>query len=131
MARLRFSLGKAVVVKQPSREIKVNKGELILIESSQKRASLKFGVLEDIITWRGKERIVMKQTYHLNQPETLGGITIPIFNPTYYRPECYATQRIKEVYIGKEEIANRLRLLEGMEIYADFIERLEKPYIRE
>src|SRR3989344_5039231 len=121
MVKLKFGTIQKVVIDN-RKEIEVDKGELILIESSRENSSPRLGVLEEIVKGK-KEGVVLKQVYYLYGTEVLGEVTLPIFKPSQYDKECFFTGRVKEIYVGKEKIAERLRSLEGMGVYADFVER--------
>jgi|SRR3989338_9287310 len=130
MVKLKFGITKKVVI-DDRKEIEVDKGELILIESSRENSNPRLGVLEEIVKGKNQEGVVLKQVYYLYGTEVLGEVTLPIFKPSQYEKEHFFTGRIKEIYVGKEKIAERLRSLEGMGVYADFVERMQKPYIRD
>lgn len=128
---VKFSIGKrAVEYKYEQKEIEVDKGELILIERYRKGDSPMLCVLEDVVSRNmQREELVLSQVYHLSQQEIFGGTIIPLFfsSNTLY----YSVKGVKDIYVGKEKIVERLKSWNGREVYAEFIEKMQKPYIRD
>ncbi|MDP6641771.1 MAG: hypothetical protein QGF74_00075 [Candidatus Nanoarchaeia archaeon] len=97
-------------------------GDLILMESKDKPPYL--------TKWASYRDHTKKDAFYLEKPTSFGGIgstTIPLFNPCSYgfnrHLEDYT--RFTKFSVGKEQIIERLREMEGMEIYIEFIERIK------
>jgi len=71
--------------------------------------------------------------YTLGSCETFGGVNIfPIINSRQTHSFRLGLKtHIRDMYVEPEQIAERLRQLKGFEFHAGWIEKLQKPYLRD
>ena len=123
-----------------TREIDVEEGELALIvhEGYHRSPSITLGVFSTQNTTIGNKIEQEKKGYFhlwkavlLNEPIKLGGMKIPIVENRKYKFTYKEDEKgILEFHAGKEEIVGLLKKLPGFEMHAEWISRLEKPYLR-
>ena len=129
-------------------EFSVKENDLILVMKKVKSKSTHpiFGIFSEV----NKDKLRIIQPYILKPCEFLGcGLYIPIVEAIQYdynygrvRPlsnlspeERYTYIKIspslQKLFSGQEEIVKTLRSLKDFEAHADWIEKLQKPYLRE
>lgn len=114
-----------------TREVNIEEGDLVLVvhEGYYGHPSVILGVFDS-----GEEA---KGYFHLWRPLLLrktiglGGIKIPIIEYKRHKFSYKEDERgLVELHAGKEEIVGLLKKLPGFEMHAEWVSRLEKPYLR-
>lgn len=123
-----------------TREINVEEGELVLVvhEGYYGCPSVTLGVFStEYKIAGGPIEQTEKGYFHLwralllDGATKLGGIKIPIIEHRKYKFSYKEDERgLLEFHAGKEEIVGLLKKLPGFEMHAEWVSRLEKPYLR-
>ena len=130
-----------------SREVDINSGELIMLVSDRnisetgELSSAAICVFDNVVFGerrggrRRKNRIKgpfidVRNVFYLYPSKQLGGIGLPIIK-SYRLEHQYKLSWIKDLYVGRDQIVEKLRSSPGFEPHADLISRTEKPYLRD
>lgn len=124
---------RIVIVEDGNEEKNVEKGDLALLVLSRgltKDGEIRsgtMGVVEELIN----QRLTLSNLCYIFKGQTLGGISIPFITKTPYGRNSYTLDRkVKQIYIGQEEIVEVLGKIEGFKGHAELISRMTKPYSR-
>lgn len=78
-----------------------------------------------------KQFIVIKPQYTIRKAKKLGGVDLAFLEDPKIGGRYMIGSYIREIYGGQNEIVKQLRSWQGFEPHAEWISRLEKPYVRE
>lgn len=125
------------IVTTPPREFQITKGELVMILTGRQTEDFRLGVFRKFLPKPAGSRelpaIVLDKAFTLGPCETLGGIIVPEISLIKAHPGeelTYSVRPCMELYLGKERIIKALERKPLYEGHADWISRLEKPYLR-
>ncbi len=120
--------------------IEVSEGDLVMLVAQNNFSkdgnlrSATIGVFDGVKkyshqggSWNG-ENVQIKKSCRLFPSKLLGGRIIPIIQ--YQEDKNYDSKQIKEMYVEKEQIIKKLEKNPALKNYIEWIEKLEKPYIR-
>lgn len=115
--------------------LEIEKGELVLIRSKKQKeegVSITLGVFEEAINYsegRFYPNIKLAKSYRLRESMyKLGGQNICLID---YGNDYYQVNSSLEITVGKRNIVKRLREEERFAAHSDWIEKLNKPYLRD
>lgn len=112
--------------------LEIEKGELVLIRSKKQKeegVSITLGVFKDGTNYEGNfyPGIFLSSSYYLRRCDKLGGQDVCLIE---YGRNSYILNSDLEIIIGKENIVERLKENEKFAPHADWISKLNKPYLR-
>jgi len=140
--------GKPTFSREPDRHYDIQKGDLVMLrksysgrgkmfESSNQTHSIYLGVFDRIDKYRSAshldsrvvDRLILDPAYQLEECVQLGGQTITPIIPC---KDLFLSQGLSSglgIYIGKEKILAVLQKMRSLKPHAEWISKLEKPYI--
>lgn len=109
----------------------IEKDDLLLVTGTSHKGRYAYlGIFKEPISVDDPCGVILSRSYLFRTDERLGGFQFPVIIPQMKDHKWLSLVHKQDLVVGKDEIVKSLKKDDQLAMYAPFVERLQKPYIR-